>query len=137
MVSVLVCGRFDPLHDGHILHILQAAALGDYLIIVTHTDEVIDKIKPQGHQIPLWARMASLRGLLDHYHIEGEVRLSIDDDGTVIKTLTRIRPDILAKGGDRTPDNMPQGEIDMCEEIGCRIIYGIGSQLNSSSKIMM
>lgn len=131
----MVAGKFDPPHDGHIEHILKASALGDRLVIITHTDEVLDRIKPKGHQVALWARMALLRGILELYNINGEVRLSIDDDGTVTKTLRFFHPGIFAKGGDRTPNNMPSEEVEACKDIGCRIVYGIGTQFNSSSKI--
>lgn len=133
---VMIAGKFDPLHDGHIDHIRRAATLGDYLIVITHKDEVIDKVKyPRKHNIPLWARIMVLKGILTVYFIKGDIRTSVDEDGTVSETIRLIKPDIFAKGGDRTASNMPQSEIDACREVGCEIVYGIGDLLNSSTKI--
>lgn len=101
---------------------------------MTHPDSVIEKVKGKC-QIPLWARMATLKGILLLYHINGEVILSVDDDGTVTRTLLRVRPKIFAKGGDRTGSNMPLGEIEACKSVMCEIIYGVGALLNSSSSI--
>jgi cytidyltransferase-like protein len=44
MKTVMVAGKFDPLHEGHIDHIRKAAKLGK-LLVITHTDEVIKKLK--------------------------------------------------------------------------------------------
>ena len=44
-----------------------------------------------------------------------------------------IQPDIYAKGGDRTPGNMAQMEIDVCNELGIRIVYGVGGEKIQSS----
>lgn len=135
MVKVMIAGKFDPLHDGHLDHIIKASALGDQLIVVTHTDEVINKLRPC--QVPLWARMFTLKAVLNYIGIEHEIILALDSDGTVAKTLQKVRPDIFAKGGDRTKTNMPQAELDICAEIGCRIIYGVGDLLNASSKLQL
>lgn len=133
MIKVAIAGKFDPCHEGHIDHILKAGALG-YLTIITHDDEVIKKIKGCCN-IALWAREAVLKGLLCLYNIQGCVVVSVDTDGTVALTLKLIKPDIFAKGGDRTSDNMPENEIKVCKEIGCEIHYGVGDLLNASSKM--
>ena len=74
--------------------------------------------------------------LIEIYPFVDEVVASIDKDGTVAETLRWLKPDIFAKGGDRTPANMPQNEIDVCQEIGCKIIYGVGDRLQSSSDLV-
>jgi len=50
--------------------------------------------------------------------------------------LRAICPDVYAKGGDRTPDNMPVNEIEACAEIGCEIVYGVGEKIQSSSELV-
>jgi quercetin dioxygenase-like cupin family protein len=86
--------------------------------------------------VSLKARIATLEGIMSYHGIKGHVVISDESDGTCAEKLRLLGPDIFAKGGDRTADNMPQNEIDVCQEIGCRIVYGIGDLLNSSSKIM-
>ena len=134
--TVMVAGKFDPLHNGHIDHIIKASSFG-YLYIVTHTDEVLDKVKPKGHQVPLWARVATLKGILRQFNIEGEVVIAKDDDGSVVKTLASYHPDFFIKGGDRIASNMPEEELKVCRENNIRVIYGVGNLLNSSSGMIL
>jgi len=131
MIKVAVAGGFDPLHIGHLEHIRKAKKLGDWLVVIVNPDA--DLIRKKGYVfMPLEHRKAILEALRE----VDEVVVSIDSDGTVAKTLKLIKPDIFAKGGDRTPDNMPQNEIDACQEIGCKIVYGLGDKLDSSQWIV-
>ncbi|MEE9399267.1 MAG: adenylyltransferase/cytidyltransferase family protein [Dehalococcoidales bacterium] len=131
MVKVAVAGGWDPIHIGHLRHFQKARKLGDYLIVFVSTDK--DMIRKKGYCfMPLEDRM----GILREFRCVDEVIATIDKDGTQAKTLRMVRPNIFAKGGDRTPDNMPANEIETCKEIGCEIVYGVGKQLNSSSKLV-
>lgn len=133
MIRVAVAGKFDPLHEGHFDHISKAYRLGDFLYIITHPDDIICKAKGEC-RAPLYFRVLNLHGILAVLGGKGCVVVSVDNDGTSAKTLEMIKPDIFAKGGDRTPDNMPENEIKSCGQIGCEICYGVGDKLNSSSK---
>ena len=131
MVKVAVAGGFDPLHVGHIKHIEAASKLGDWLIVIVSTDR--DMARKKGYEfIPFKERMEIVKAL----KWVDEVVPAIDTDGTVANTLRLIKPNIFAKGGDRTEDNMPENEIQTCKEIGCKIIYGVGQQLQSSSSLV-
>jgi cytidyltransferase-like protein len=139
MNNVVICGKFDPVHDGHIDHIIKASKLGDYLIIITHTDDVVANSSKKGVcAVPLWARKLILEGLLLVLKINGEVVVAepLDNDGTIKNNIVKLKPYILAKGGDRILSNMPISELLACKEIGCEVVYGVGDLLNSSSKIM-
>jgi cytidyltransferase-like protein len=133
--KVMVSGKFDPVHHGHIDHIKKAAELGDYLLIVMHRDEGIIAAKGKCN-VPLWARMILVQGIIDFYGINGHIVLSRDDDGTCVRTILYHKPDIYAKGGDRTPGNMLLAEVEACKQVGCEVRYGIGDLLASSSKMM-
>ena len=134
-VRVAVTISFDLLHAGHIDHLEKAAKLGDKVIIIVDPDEFL--IKKKGYALqPLKSRLRIANFLKNNIPWIEDVVVSIDKDGTCAETLRMIKPTILAKGGDRTPDNMPENEIKVCQEIGCEIIYGIGDQLYSSSKII-
>ena len=131
MIRVAVAGGFDPFHVGHLDHLQEAKKLGDYLIVLVSNDN--DMVRKKGYCLmPLEERIEILRAL----RCVDEVVATIDEDGTQAKTLQLIKPDIFAKGGDRTPDNMPQEEIDACSQIGCQLVYGIEGRLVSSSKII-
>ena len=130
-ITVAVCGAFDPLHSGHLEHIREARKLGDYLIVILNPDE--DVIRKRGMVfMPLGQRFQILKALRD----VDEVIVAIDGDGTVANTIKMLKPEILAKGGDRSPDNMPKNEIDACREVGCQIVYGVGKQLASSTELI-
>lgn len=134
MIRVAVAGKFDLLHEGHFDHILKAYRLGDFLYIITHPDDIICEVKGEC-QTPLYFRLLNLYGILAMLGGRGCVVVSVDRDGSSAKTLEMIKPNIFAKGGDRTPGNMPANEIESCGKIGCEIRYGIGDKLNSSSKL--
>ncbi|MFC1945199.1 adenylyltransferase/cytidyltransferase family protein [Chloroflexota bacterium] len=132
---VAVCGKFDPLHNGHIDHIIKASKLGDALLVITGDDDIVAMGKGVCY-IPLSYRILILEGLLLRLCIEGSVVVSIDKDGTATETIRKYKPDILAKGGDRTENNMPRNEVEACKDVGCKIVYGIGDLLNSSSRMV-
>jgi D-beta-D-heptose 7-phosphate kinase/D-beta-D-heptose 1-phosphate adenosyltransferase len=131
MTKVAVSGGFDPLHLGHLRHMQLAKGLGDYLIVMVNPDR--DMVRKKGYCfMPLEQRMEIVRGL----RCVDEVVVIIDKDGTCAETLKMIHPEIFAKGGDRTPDNMPENEIKACQEIGCKIVYGIGLKIMSSQDLV-
>lgn len=130
-ITVCCAGAFDPFHVGHLEHIRKAKKLGDYLIVILNSDE--DVIRKRGFVFtPMGQRLKILQSLRD----VDEVVVSIDNDGTVAQTLRMLRPEIFAKGGDRTPENMPKNEVGVCREIGCEIIYGVGATLSSSTDLI-
>jgi D-beta-D-heptose 7-phosphate kinase/D-beta-D-heptose 1-phosphate adenosyltransferase len=136
MKTVAVAGHFDPFHEGHLLHIVEASKLGDYLYVFVSSDG--DAVTKKGKvNIEQSWRIEIVRLITRGLGIMGVVLPTLDEDGTQTKTLMHYKPDIFAKGGDRTPDNMPESELRVCEEINCKIMYGVGKQLNESSKMVM
>jgi bifunctional ADP-heptose synthase (sugar kinase/adenylyltransferase) len=63
-----------------------------------------------------------------------EVVLSIDEDTTVCNSLRLIQADIFAKGGDRTIDEIPEARV--CNEIGAKMVDGLGEKVQSSSWLL-
>ena len=127
---VLIAGGFDPIHRGHLDHIVKAKALGDWLIVIIPPDDVL--VEKKGYcLIPATDRLEVLYALpwVDEVHIAEHT------NGSPLQSLRELKPDIYAKGGDRTPDNMVQVEINVCEEIGCQIVYGVGDLLGSSTRM--
>jgi len=135
MKIVAVAGGFDPFHEGHLEHIYQASLLGDIVYVLINQDE--DLIRKKGYCFsPLWFRASVVTAVMREWGIKGGTETIVDNDGTCAKTLKIWYPNIFAKGGDRTPENMPLNEIEACKEIGCEIVYGVGRKLNSSSNIV-
>ena len=130
-VIVCVAGGFDPLHIGHIKHLKKAKEFGDFLIVLVSNDD--DMSRKKGYCfMPIKERIAIVKSI----RYVDKVIETMDSDGTQAKTIRFLRPDIYAKGGDRTPDNMPENEVQACYEVGCTFKYGIGKIENSSSRLV-
>jgi D-beta-D-heptose 7-phosphate kinase/D-beta-D-heptose 1-phosphate adenosyltransferase len=128
--TVCVSGGFDPIHIGHVRYIQEAAKLGDYLIVILNSDEFLVKKKGKAF-MPFEERKEIL------FAIDGvdEVFMAIDKDMTVCETLELLKPDIFAKGGDRTLENIPEKET--CERLGIDMVFGVGGdKIQSSSWII-
>ncbi len=132
-VVVAVSGGFDPLNGkGHLTHIQEAKKLGDKLVVIlSRNDQLVAKgNKPNGTFYPdIKDRMAIIKGL----RAVDEVVLNMDTGLECAETLRMVMPDIFAEGGDRVKNTMPQCELDVCEEIGCRIVYNVGDPKTTSS----
>jgi len=133
LVAVAVSGGFDPINGrGHLTHIQDARKLGDRLVVILNTDEqlIAKGNKKTGTFYP---SINDRRAIVRELESVDEVVVCIDKDGTVAETLRMVRPDIFAKGGDRTPDNMPRSELAVCKEIGCEVVYDVGEAKETSS----
>ena len=120
---VVVSGFFDPLHIGHLFHFRKARALGDKLIVIVNTDKQ-GMLKKGFNLMPEADRLRLIRALKE----VDEAILAVDKDYCVAETLKLIRPDIFAKGGDRTLMNLPPAEIEACHDMGCEIVTGVGEE---------
>ncbi len=130
LVTVAVSGAFDPIHVGHIRYIREAAKLGDRLVVILNGDDFL--LRKKGFVfMPFEERkevMENIRGV-------DEVIASVDEDQTVRKTLKLVKPDIFAKGGDRTgAEKIP--EAATCRRIGCKLVMNVGgSKIRSNSEL--
>ncbi len=124
---VAVSGYFDPPTPTHLIYFRAAKELGDFLVVMLNTDEQL-LLKRQG--TPLEGRVRY--PFLDRAFIVNEFKpvnivvASADIDRGISETIRLVRPHIFAKGGDRDITNIPQEEIDVCKEVGCQIIGGVG-----------
>ncbi len=126
-IVVATSGGFDPLHVGHVRLIQAAKKLGDRLIVIVNGDDWLKRKKGYVF-MNIKHRMELIKS------IKGVDEVMEWDDGTptVSGALKKIKPDIFAKGGDRTgSDNVPEAVI--CKEIGCKIVYNVGNDGKSES----
>lgn len=123
----MVSGGFDPLHPGHVEYIERASAMGLVTVALNSDDWLVRK---KGYRFQNWRdRCAILMAMQSVYQVS-----DVDDsDGTVCEAIRRLRPEIFAKGGDRTSDNTPEAKL--CEELGIKVVYGLGDKIASSSNI--
>jgi glycerol-3-phosphate cytidylyltransferase len=126
-IVVAVSGGFDPVHIGHIRYLKEAKKLGDKLLVILNTDDFL--IRKKGKPFMVFTER---KEILEAIRWVDEVVPSVDNDQTVCQSLRYYKPDIFAKGGDRTISNIP--EKDTCTEIGIKMVFGVGgTKIQSSS----
>ena len=128
MKTVATSGYFDPLHVGHLECLELAKKLGDKLIVIINSDFQA-KLKKGKSFMSQEDRMKIVSAL----KCVDEVFLSIDKDKTQCESLKYLKPDIFAKGGDRTNNEIPESKT--CKEFNIKIIDGLGQKIRSSSKL--
>jgi len=99
---VFTNGCFDILHRGHVTYLAEARALGASLIVAVNSDASV-KRQGKGGDRPintLYDRMALLAAL------ESVSLVTWFDADTPLDLILAIRPDVLVKGGDWTPDRI-------------------------------
>lgn len=126
---VAASGYFDPLHVGHIEYMEKSRELGSRLVVIVNND-LQCQLKKGLSFMPAEDRLQIIRAL----RCVDEVVLSIDQDRSVCRTLASLRPNIFAKGGDRTSDEIPEAEI--CRQLNIRIVDGLGDKIRSSSEFI-
>ncbi|MEV6606622.1 D-glycero-beta-D-manno-heptose 1-phosphate adenylyltransferase [Kutzneria sp. NPDC051319] len=103
---VFTNGCFDVLHRGHIAYLNQAKRLGDVLVVAVNDDQSVRRLK--GPERPVNSasdRVAVLAALscVDHVTTFGA--------DTTAELIERLRPDVYAKGGDYTPEMLPETPV--------------------------
>jgi D-beta-D-heptose 7-phosphate kinase/D-beta-D-heptose 1-phosphate adenosyltransferase len=98
---VFTNGCFDLLHVGHIHYLQQARTLGDRLVVGLNDDASVRQLK--GATRPLMpqderARILAALSCVDY--------VTIFSEPTPLQLITCLRPDVLVKGGDYTPDTV-------------------------------
>ena len=122
MIKVCTSLYGNPIHKGHVRLMEEARKLGDYLVVIVNNDKQV-ALKGSKVFMDEQERCEIVKAL----RCVDEVVLSIDEDRTVRKTLESIKPDIFAKGGDSTDENVPEKGI-------CPIVFGVGGgKIQSSS----
>ena len=132
MKIVAVSGYFDPPHKGHIEYFKlakQLAGKDGKLLVILNNDEQT-KLKKGKPFMPLEDRKI----ILESIKYIDEVFISIDKDGSVSKSLEKIKPDIFAKGGDRFSHEIPEAET--CKKLGIKMVDGLGKKIQSSSDLI-
>ena len=99
-------GCFDLLHAGHIRTLSAARALGDCLVVCMNSDDSVRSLK--GPSRPLTgeadrAEVLRALGCVDHVVVFSE--------RSPERVLAELRPDVWVKGGDYTPETLPETEL--------------------------
>jgi D-glycero-beta-D-manno-heptose 1-phosphate adenylyltransferase len=98
---VFTNGCFDILHPGHIQLLLQAAELGDKLVLGLNTDASVKRLKGEGRPI----NDEQTRALIMAAQLYVDAVTLFDED-TPFELIQAIHPDVIVKGGDYTPETV-------------------------------
>ena len=131
----MTSGGFDPLHVGHLRCILETVEMaekdGGYVAVIVNGDGFLVRKKGKAF-MPQEERAEIIAG------IRGVDAAIIWDDGTqnVIEAIRDLKPNYFTKGGDRQkPDDV--AEWDVCQEVGCEVLFNIGGgKIQSSSWLL-
>jgi D-beta-D-heptose 7-phosphate kinase/D-beta-D-heptose 1-phosphate adenosyltransferase len=98
---VFTNGCFDIIHKGHIKYLQQAKSKGDILILGLNSDSSVKRLK--GPERPIKnederALILSAMEVIDY--------VVIFDTDTPYEIIKKIKPDVLAKGGDYLVENV-------------------------------
>jgi D-beta-D-heptose 7-phosphate kinase / D-beta-D-heptose 1-phosphate adenosyltransferase len=98
---VFTNGCFDLLHPGHVRLLRDAANLGHFLVVGLNSDASVRRLKGPNRPLnPAEARAEVLSAL------KAVDAVTVFDEDTPLELITAVRPDILVKGGDYSPDQV-------------------------------
>ena len=130
MIVVATSGGFDPLHIGHVRCFKEAKKLGDYLIVILNSDRFLREKKGI-----VFMPYSERKEIIKSLKCVDKVVDCVDKDQSVCKTLEKIRPDIFAKGGDRTLENIPEKEV--CQRLNIKMVFNVGGKKVQSSSWLL
>ena len=139
----MTSGGFDPIHVGHVRCIKATSKMANnsdvypsnhtgLVVVVVNADSFL--IRKKGYAfMPLEERMEIINAIEG---VDFVVPWETDGDQTVIGVLSLLKPRFFTKGGDRfDASTIPEWEI--CQQIGCEIITGVGGgKIQSSSTLV-
>lgn len=117
---VFTNGCFDIVHAGHIRYLKEARALGDVLLVALNSDRSVDRIKPGRPVVPedQRAEVVAALEMVDY--------VTLFDEDTPYEIISRLRPDVLVKGGDWRKEDIVGSDL-VPETISLPYVEGIST----------
>jgi cytidyltransferase-like protein len=134
--AVIVSGYFNPIHKGHIEYFDNARRIGDELFVIVNNDfqralKGSKEFQDEKERV----------FIVENLRLVDKCFLSIDKDRTVVKSIKLIFNEFgnkyqlaFANGGDQNNNTIPERTI--CEELGIKLIDGLGDKIQSSSWLL-
>lgn len=111
---VFTNGCFDLLHAGHVKYLQKARSLGDLLVLGLNSDASVQRLKGPKRPLICEDERAHILAALDCIDY-----VTLFDEDTPLQLITALKPQILAKGGDYSLDDVV-GK-DVVEAYGGRV----------------
>ena len=115
---VVTNGCFDLVHRGHASYLIEAAKLGDELLVLINSDASVRAIKGESRPVVSEADRAYLLAAL-----ESVSRVVIFDDARCDRELAALKPDVYAKAGDYTLETLVASEREALQSCGAEIVF--------------
>jgi D-beta-D-heptose 7-phosphate kinase/D-beta-D-heptose 1-phosphate adenosyltransferase len=112
---VFTNGCFDILHYGHAFLLQFARSRGDLLVLGLNTDASVRRSKGPDRPIVNEEQRSYMLSLYPFVDV-----VVLFDDDTPVSLIEAIRPDVLVKGGDYTPDTVVGR--DLVESYGGKVV---------------
>ena len=112
---VVTNGCFDLVHRGHASYLIEAAKLGDELLVLINSDASVRAIKGESRPVVSESDRAYLLAAL-----EAVSKVVIFDDARCDKELAALKPDVYAKAGDYTLETLVASEREALQSSGHR-----------------
>ena len=114
---VVTNGCFDILHVGHVTYLQAARQRGDILLVGLNDDASVRQLKGEGRPVNCEGDRAAVLAALqavDAVCLFPELRAT--------RFLSLAQPDIYAKGGDFSLEQLPKEERDIVTSFGGEIV---------------
>jgi D-beta-D-heptose 7-phosphate kinase/D-beta-D-heptose 1-phosphate adenosyltransferase len=98
---VFTNGCFDLLHVGHVRYLQKARKYGDLLVLGLNSDDSVRRLKGEKRPLIGQKERAHILAALDCIDY-----VIIFDEDTPIRLLEALKPSVLVKGGDYTPETV-------------------------------
>ena len=99
-------GVFDLLHPGHVDILVGARQRGDSLVVGVNSDASVRRLK--GPDRPVRSEGERVYVIAA---IEAVDAVTLFDEDTPLELVEALRPDVIVKGGDYTPDTVVGAEV--------------------------
>jgi D-beta-D-heptose 7-phosphate kinase/D-beta-D-heptose 1-phosphate adenosyltransferase len=106
LTVVFTNGCFDILHRGHVEYLSDAKACGSKLVLALNSDSSVQKLKGDPRPIQNQEDRTIILDALESVDL-----VVVFDQDTPAEIIQTLLPDILAKGGDYTPETIVGADI--------------------------
>ena len=111
---VFTNGCFDLLHVGHVKYLQKARTFGDLLVVGLNSDASVRRLKGEERPLIGEAERAHILAALDCVDY-----VVIFEEDTPLRLIEALKPQVLVKGGDYTPERVVGKEV--VESYGGRV----------------